>query len=198
MLHSTSSLPKRSIPCCISSSIAAGLETSQRLDSTGEPRGRQAPHGRFAQPLTLHDSRGASHAGQRERSVARLMGSQCGKARIDAQRSIRQTDLLALEVSIENLQVEIAPKPRERRADFPRSRLDDFGGFIAQLTDHRGDAGLQDAGLFGRDLGEAVPELLRVFEFDARDARDGRCNQVRGVEPPTEAYFKHASIHFRF
>ncbi len=62
---------------------------------------------------------------------------------------------------------------------------------------HHRRARLDDAGLFGGDLGRGVPEPGRVVEPDAADnGYVGRIDGVRGIQPPAQAHFQHHDIAF--
>ena len=57
-----------------------------------------------------------------------------------------------------------------------------------------GPAGLDDAGLFGRDHRQGVAENLRMLEIDQRDHRGNRIDDIRGVPPTPEAGFDDGNV----
>ncbi|OQC21953.1 MAG: hypothetical protein BWX70_03198 [Verrucomicrobia bacterium ADurb.Bin070] len=57
-------------------------------------------------------------------------------------------------------------------------------------ADHRA-AGLDDAGLLGRDLLDGVAQPITVIQPDARDHRDQRRDDVGRVEPSAQPGFQH-------
>ena len=70
-----------------------------------------------------------------------------------------------------------------------RQRLARLGG------DHRRHAGLEDAGLLGRDLLDGVAEEIAMIECDARDHAGQRpFHHIGGIEPAAEADFQEDDI----
>ena len=106
----------------------------------------------------------------------------------------------------------IKPLSGERVFPLPqrikRRRMPRRAAFGAYLPVHRvhggvyrvrngGRAGLDDPGLFARDLGECMAENGGVLEPDVRDNGGlGRRYHVRCVKPPAETDFEHHGIAF--
>ena len=56
------------------------------------------------------------------------------------------------------------------------------------------DAGFDDARFVRGDLGEGGPEHPRVLVVERRDRRDGRVDDVGGVQEATQADFDHGHV----
>jgi hypothetical protein len=66
-------------------------------------------------------------------------------------------------------------------------------GFVGRGED--GDAGFDDAGLFGGDLGPGIAEPFLVIELDVGDDAGQRRDDVGGVEPAAHAGFPDHQSH---
>ena len=80
----------------------------------------------------------------------------------------------------------LAPQ-HERRLHFAGARADSGERLLRLARDYRGHAGLEDAGLLGRDQRDAVPQPVGVIHGDRRDHAERRAgDHVGGVEPAAE------------
>jgi hypothetical protein len=68
-------------------------------------------------------------------------------------------------------------------------------GLILALADDPVHAGVQDAGLLARDVGERRAEDLGMLPLDGRDHSDRGVDHVRRVEPATQSDLDHRVPH---
>ena len=72
--------------------------------------------------------------------------------------------------------------------------LEDGTRFGVGLPYHHGNAGFDDAGLFGSNLGQCVAQKLCVVEADIGDDAEERGDDIGAVEPPAHAYLHHGDV----
>ena len=90
--------------------------------------------------------------------------------------------------------VELAAPPRDRDAERVGAREDHGLGRRRERTEHQGSRGLQDARLLRGDRRDGPPEPIGVLEFDRRDARDRRRDDIRRIEPAAETHLENHAI----
>ena len=74
-------------------------------------------------------------------------------------------------------------------------RLDNGTGFPIPTTPNYGRTRLDDAGLFGCDLLDGIPQKFGVIQGNARDdRRQGILNHIGGVKASTQPRFEHYDI----
>src|SRR5882762_1949918 len=76
-------------------------------------------------------------------------------------------------------------------------RQKNFASFRSLPGEHNRNTLFQDAGFFGGDVAQRMPQKVFVIEIDGRDQRNCRSQNIGGVEPPAQANLKHAKINAR-
>ena len=75
-----------------------------------------------------------------------------------------------------------------------RHGLDRGQGLVVLGRDDHRHAGLDDSGLLASNQIEGVAEQCGVLVADRCDHADGRCDDVRGVQPAAEPHLQHHPV----
>src|ERR1700689_84101 len=83
----------------------------------------------------------------------------------------------------------------DRRQKLFRTILNHFPCFRTLLRDDDRYRGLDDSGFLSRDFAQGVAQEILVIEIDARDDRDDRRENIRGVETAAETNFECTKLN---
>jgi len=95
-------------------------------------------------------------------------------------------------------ELEVNPQLRQPATALLARLSDDFPRAGLGNAAHDRHARLDDARLLPGNGFQGVAQLLRVVETDARDYRDSRAADVRGVQPASQPHLEHRQVYLGF